>query len=230
MFLRWVLRAFALLVFGLIVFLGLGQYAALKTIDANLEEAPNHVAPIDPMGLKKIAEQAGVVQGPQPVVFVGNNWQGTITVIDSRTFEVIGVLDGIPDKKERLKEIRERFVQRLMFYGIRELVGEGHNQYVDDMYSSLDGQRLIISRPSFADVVAVNISTGRIDWRFPVAGFRSDHMALSPDGRQVAVSASTGNVVHVLDVESGQEVGRFPTGDSPHENVYSKDGSKIFHA
>ncbi|MEM7083382.1 MAG: hypothetical protein AAF465_11675, partial [Pseudomonadota bacterium] len=36
--------------------------------------------------------------------------------------------------------------------------------------------------------------------------------------------------MHALDVESGQEVGRFPTGDSPHENVYSKDGSKIFHA
>jgi YVTN family beta-propeller protein len=25
-------------------------------------------------------------------------------------------------------------------------------------------------------------------------------------------------------------VGRFPSGDSPHENNYSKDGSKIFHA
>jgi DNA-binding beta-propeller fold protein YncE len=55
-------------------------------------------------------------------------------------------------------------------------------------------------------------------------------MALSPDGSKVAVSASTGNVVHVLDVKTGQQVGKFASGNSPHENVYSKDGSKIYHA
>jgi YVTN family beta-propeller protein len=55
-------------------------------------------------------------------------------------------------------------------------------------------------------------------------------MALSPDGKHVAVSASTGNVVHILDTQTGQEVGRFESGDSPHENTYSADGSKIFHA
>jgi DNA-binding beta-propeller fold protein YncE len=44
------------------------------------------------------------------------------------------------------------------------------------------------------------------------------------------VSASTGNVVHVLDTRTGRQVGQFPSGDSPHENVYSKDGSRIFHA
>ena len=55
-------------------------------------------------------------------------------------------------------------------------------------------------------------------------------MAISPDGKHVAVSASTGNVVHILDTYTGREVGRFPSGDSPHENNYSKDGSKIYHA
>ena len=55
-------------------------------------------------------------------------------------------------------------------------------------------------------------------------------MAMSPDGQRVAVSASTGNVVHILDTYTGQEVGRFPSGDSPHENNYSTDGSKIYHA
>ena len=44
------------------------------------------------------------------------------------------------------------------------------------------------------------------------------------------MSASTGNVVHALDTRTGKEVGRFPSGDSPHENNYSADGSRIFHA
>ena len=47
-------------------------------------------------------------------------------------------------------------------------------------------------------------------------------MAISPDGKQVAVSASTANVVHILDTNTGEEVGRFPSGDSPHENNYSR--------
>jgi YVTN family beta-propeller protein len=55
-------------------------------------------------------------------------------------------------------------------------------------------------------------------------------MAISPDGKQLAVSASTANIVHVIDTKTGEEVGSFPSGDSPHENNYSKDGELIYHA
>ena len=79
-------------------------------------------------------------------------------------------------------------------------------------------------------MVALDLNTGAIVWRFRVDGQRSDHMAMSPDGKRVAVSASTGNVVHILDTFTGREVGRFESGDSPHENNYSADGQRIFHA
>ena len=98
------------------------------------------------------------------------------------------------------------------------------------MYSTNDGRFLIVSRPSFKDVISLEIATGKIVWRFEVDGQRSDHMAISPDGKRVAVSASTGNVVHILDTATGQEVGEFPSGDSPHENTYSADGKRIYHA
>ena len=55
-------------------------------------------------------------------------------------------------------------------------------------------------------------------------------MAISPNGRRVAVSASTGNVVHVLRTRDGQEMGSFESGGSPHENVYIDGGRKILHA
>lgn len=166
----------------------------------------------------------------RPVVFVGNNWDGMIDVIDAASYAHLGVINGIPDKRERLREIHRSFVRMLFFYINRFFVGEGHDQYVDDMYSSHDGRLLIVSRPSFGDVVAIDINRNEIEWRFRVDGYRSDHMALSPDGNRVAVSASTGKVVHVLDVYSGEELGKFPSGDSPHENVYSADGSRLFHA
>jgi YVTN family beta-propeller protein len=165
------------------------------------------------------------------VVFVGNNWDGTADVIDPhQNYRRVTRINIVPDLQERLLEIYTNPVRLAYFLAIREAVGEGHDQYVDDMYSTHDGRLLIVSRPSLADVVAIDLNTRQIVWRFVVDGQRSDHMAMSPDGKHVAVSASTGKVVHILDTATGREVGRFPSGDSPHENNYSADGNRIYHA
>ncbi len=170
------------------------------------------------------------------VLFVGNNWDGTADVIKqggtaSRpTLTRVARLNIIPDIQERMVEIATDPERLGYFLAIRQLVGEGHDQYVDDMFASKDGRILVVSRPSLADVIGLDLNTGQIVWRFRVAGQRSDHMAMSPDGSRVAVSASTGNVVHILDTFTGQEVGQFPSGDSPHENNYSADGQRIYHA
>ncbi|MEM1197308.1 MAG: serine/threonine protein kinase [Pseudomonadota bacterium] len=197
--------------------------------ETRLESEPTEAETAPNGPLNETPGEAGL-DARQEVIFVGNNWQGTITVIARNGYRTIGVIDGIPDRLERFEAIKDAFFGRLLFYGIRHLVGEGNDQYVDDMYSSLDGRRLIVSRPSFADVVAIDTASGAILWRFPVSGSRADHMALSPDGRHVAVSASTGDRVHIIDIATGEEHGQFPSGDSPHENVYSKDGKQLFHA
>jgi len=164
-------------------------------------------------------------------VFVGNNWDGTADVIyPRRHFKRIARINIIPDIEERMVEIASDPERLAYFLAIREAVGEGHDQFVDDMFTTKDGRLLIVSRPSLADVVGIRLNTGKIVWRTPVEGQRSDHMAISPNGRRVAVSASTGNVVQILDTRTGKEVGRFPSGDSPHENNYSADGKLIYHA
>ena len=180
--------------------------------------------------------QAASTEMPAPanskqVFFVGNNWDGTVTVIrPSGDFGKIGVVNMIPDRKERLLEIHLNPVKLIAYTYIQQTAGEGNDQLVDDMYSTPDGQSIVASRPSFADVVSINIKTGKINWRTPVEGFRADHMAVSPDGQRVAVSASSGNVVHVLDIHTGKELGRFATGDKPHENIYFANGSKILNS
>lgn len=167
----------------------------------------------------------------QQVFFVGNNWDGTVTVIrSSGNYGKIGVINMVPDRKERLKEIYLNPVKLVAYSYIRNTAGEGNDQLVDDMYSTPDGKSVVASRPSYADVVSIDIATGKINWRTPVEGFRADHMAVSPDGQQVAVSASSGNVVHVLDINTGKELGRFATGDKPHENIYFAGGSKILNS
>jgi DNA-binding beta-propeller fold protein YncE len=173
---------------------------------------------------------SGAAAALREVMFVGNNWEGTADVIQSRgSFARIGRVNIIPDKDQRLAEIYLNPIKLAFFLGIRNGPGEGHDQFVDDMYTTPDGTSVVASRPSFADVVSISLATGRINWRFPVSGFRSDHMAVSPDGRRVAVSASTSNTVHVLDIVTGQQVGSFATGDKPHENVFTDGGRYLWN-
>ncbi|MEU3841358.1 YncE family protein [Streptomyces sp. NPDC028635] len=168
--------------------------------------------------------------GLREVLFVGNNWDGTADVIaSSGDFARVGRINVVPDKEQRLAEINADPVKWVYFMAIRSSVGEGHDQFADDMYSTPDGRSVVVSRPSFADVVSIDLATGRLNWRFPVSGYRADHMAVSPDGTRVAVSASTANTVHVLDIDTGRLVGSFATGDKPHENIFTKDGKYLWN-
>ncbi|GLY24429.1 YncE family protein [Micromonospora sp. NBRC 101691] len=166
----------------------------------------------------------------QEVMFVGNNREGTVDVIRARgDYARLGRINVVPDKTERLWEIYLNPIKLAFYLGVREGPGEGHDQLVDDMYSTPDGTAVVASRPSFADVVSIDVATGAVRWRFPVSGYRSDHMAVSPDGTRVAVSASLSNRVHVLDINTGRELGSFKTGDKPHENIYTKDRRHIWN-
>ncbi|MFD5283213.1 YncE family protein [Streptomyces rubrogriseus] len=195
----------------------LGAVAAALALTVATPAATASAAPDAPAGLRE-------------VMFVGNNWDGTADVIRSTgDFARIGRIDVVPDKAERMAEINADPIKWIYFQAIRNGVGEGHDQLVDDMYSTPDGASVVVSRPSFADVVSVDLATGEINWRFPVSGYRSDHMAISPDGTRVAVSASTSNTVHVLDIGTGEQVGSFGTGDKPHENIFTRDGRYIWN-
>lgn len=179
-----------------------------------------------------VAVHASAASGTdlQEVMFVGNNWDGTADVIRSTgDFSRIGRVNVVPDKAQRLAEINADPIKLIYYTSIHNGPGEGHDQMVDDMYSTPDGSSMVVSRSSFADVVSINLTTGKINWRFPVAGYRSDHMAISPDGLRVVVSASIANTVHILDINTGKELGRFSTGDKPHENFFTEGGKYIWN-
>lgn len=176
------------------------------------------------------AETTAPANGLRDVVAVGNNWDGTADIFDPYTFKVIKRLNVVPDREERIAEIKDSLVRTGFYYGIRHLVGEGNDQMVDDLFPSKDGRYLFISRPSYADAIALDVNTGEIKWRTHVGGYRADHAALSPDGKIFLVSASTIGTVNAIDTDTGEIVGRFYPGDQPHENNYSKDGKRIYHA
>ncbi len=168
--------------------------------------------------------------GTRDVMFVGNNWDGTATIVDGRTHRVIKTISTIPDEDERMAEIYTNPDKLAFFLAIQQAIGEGHTQYTDDMFSTPDGRLVAVSRPSFADVVGIDLASGKIVWRFPMEGYRADHMGVSPDGKRLLVSDSTANKVHELNLRTGKKLREFASGDSPHESNYTADGKRIFHA
>ena len=124
--------------------------------------------------------QMSAAPAPSPVrqvLFVGNNWDGTADVVTpTPPLRRLGRVNVIPDKEQRMAEIQTSPDKLAYFLAIRELIGEGHDQFVDDMYTTRDGRLLVVSRPSFADVVGIDIATDEVVWRFPVDGYRSDRL------------------------------------------------------
>ena len=186
-------------------------------------------------------------KGLRDVMFVGNNWAGTATIVDARTHRVLKTgVDLAPDRAQELADIQRKPDQLAFYHLIQQGPGEGHDQLVDDMFTTTDGRFLAVSRPSFADVVWIDVAkatAGRSDAivrEQQMDGYRTDHMGLSPDGTRLLVSdstkaqviefAMTDQVVDGRQVRMGDRLRSFPTGETPHENNYSPDGERIYHA
>ena len=180
-------------------------------------------------------------------MFVGNNWSGNASIVDARSLRMLKRgINLIPDKSQELADIQKSPDRLAFFLAIQQGPGEGHNQYVDDMFTTRDGRYLAVSRPSFADVVWIDIAkatAGRPDSivrEQQMDGYRTDHMGLSPDGRRLLVSDSTERqvieysmveeVVGGKRIRVGDRLRTFSTGETPHENNYSDNGRRIFHA
>lgn len=187
-------------------------------------------------------------KGLRDVMFVGNNWAGTASIVDARSLRMIRTgIDLIPDRAQEIADIQKDPERLAYFLFVQQGPGEGHNQYVDDMFTTNDGKYLAVSRPSFADVIWIDIAKAvagapdAIVHEEQMDGHRTDHMGLSPDGRRLLVSDSTSRSVHEYSmvketlpdgskVTMGQRLRTFESGETPHESNYTKDGDRIFHA
>jgi hypothetical protein len=180
------------------------------------------------VGVADVAPPDG--DGLRSVMFVGNNWDGTADIIDAQTYEPLHRIDTIPDYDERMAEIAST-----------------RTSWPSSWRSASSWARATTSSPTTCSPRTTvgsctcrgrasrtssgsTLETEQIVWRFPMEGYRADHMGISPDGTRLLVSDSTANKVHELDPRTGEKTGEFASGDSPHENAYTSDGSTIYHA
>ncbi|MGQ9425227.1 YncE family protein [Gilvimarinus sp. F26214L] len=171
---------------------------------------------------------SGDPAGPtREVALVSNAVGGTVSVVDLESFQVLKTLNVIPDgpKVSLLRDPMQWYAQDM-------IEGRGGLNYAQDTDLSKDGTVMFVSRGFLGDVIAMDISSGDILWRTPIAGIRSDHMDISPNGKRLYVAAliQSGNIVEVLDTESGNKVGSFKTGHWPHDIHVTPDGAEIYVA
>src|SRR5256885_11141429 len=161
-------------------------------------------------------------KGPstRDVLFVGNSGDGTVDLIDARTFQRLGVLNAIPDGNTPQDP-----AQALVYPALVSKVGIN---YVQDLALSPDGAVLYVSRGYLGDVAAFSLRTHALLWRVQIHSLRADHAELSPDGRRLFVSALTSDVVEVIDTTTHAIVGEIPAGDWPHTLGFSPDGRTVY--
>ena len=189
------------------------------------------------------------------VMVVGNNWEGTATIVDADSREKLTTINVVPDLRDELEHVvtpSESHPAGAAFYAaIQQVVGQGNDQYVDDLFTTRNGKYLAVSRPSLRDVVWIDIAKaaaagaqgdpGSIVAEAEMDGYRTDHMNVSPDRRRLLVSDSTARQVIEFSmvrqtlpdgtkVRLGERLRTFESGDTPHENNYSRDGRRVFHA
>ncbi|MBH5322468.1 beta-propeller fold lactonase family protein [Aurantiacibacter sediminis] len=161
------------------------------------------------------------------MVFVANALDGSVTVIDLASQSVVATIDVAPDGK-RVGPLRD------LLQSVAQPIVESRAglNFAQDTDISRDGTVMFVSRGYLGDVVALSLENGEALWRTPVAGIRADHMAISPDGRRLAVAATImgGDVVQLIDTANGEVIREVQTGTWPHDVTFSADGSRLFIA
>ena len=157
------------------------------------------------------------------VMAVGNGQGGTVSFIDTATYENLGSINVVPDLQERLAAMNP--VERIGYEVVNGV--QGYRKLVDDIAVSPDGTTIYVSRGALSDAVAFDIATRKMLWRRKTEGFKADHAALSPDGTKFVVSATTASKSEVIDTATGKLVTTFATGTYPHANDYSPTGRSV---
>jgi DNA-binding beta-propeller fold protein YncE len=178
-------------------------------------------APVPAAGVSKSSSHSSG-SGSHVVLAVANSYDGTVDLIDARTFRRLGrPLNAIPDGAI------PRDPQQAAVYPLI-LARQGEVNYTQDVAFSPGGKLLYVSRGYLGDVAAFSVTTHKLLWRLEVPALRADHLAVSPDGRRLFVSALPGTKVYAINTHTHRFIGSFEAGTFPHVLEFSPDGRFIY--
>ena len=167
------------------------------------------------------AAGAAGAEGPErgrQVALVANAEDGTVSILDARSFRVLRSVNVVPDGMAPSAAAGDPVLAPINSALITDIGGVNVAQ---DLDLSPDGRTLYVSRGHRGDVAAFDLATGALRWKVAMPGLRADHMMISEDGRRLYVSAMTANVVVAIDTAARAIVASARTGQWPHDNHVS---------
>lgn len=177
-----------------------------------------------------------------PLGFVTNERDGTITVIDTKTDQVVSTINvGGRPRGIRLNAGRSRIWVALSYpseQALKDKVAEfdlsgnliaeyevgtdPENFVIDD-----NATRLYIANEDAGTASITDVKANRVIATMPV-GLEPEGAAISPNGRWVYITSETSSTVSVIDTQSGQVAKTFMVGARPREAAFTSDSTRAY--
>jgi YVTN family beta-propeller protein len=181
-----------------------------------------------------------------PIVFITNERDGTISVIDSGTDEVIeSIFVGARPRGIRVSPDGKRIYVALSTPMNRKYNHEENKILAVDTESgkvlssfdvgtdpeqlavSADGKLLYASNEDAGTASVTDVETNRVLATL-IVGIEPEGVTISPDGRWVYVMAETSSTVSVIDTEKRAVVQTFMVGNRQRDAAFSPDGTRAY--
>jgi putative membrane protein len=187
---------------------------------------------------------AGCEQRHGPTVYVSNERDGTISVIDASEDRVVGVLDvGSRPRGLRLTADGQRLCvalsrpadgrpgqDRVACFDTdshREVASYDVGTDPEDFAIGTTGTRLYVSNEDVGTASVIDMEGKAAAIRHPV-GLEPEGVTASPDGRWVYVTSEASSTVAVIDTASDAVVKTFLVGARPRETAFTPRGELAF--
>ncbi|HXC49702.1 MAG TPA: beta-propeller fold lactonase family protein [Candidatus Limnocylindrales bacterium] len=178
-----------------------------------------------------------------PLVFVTNERDGTVSVIDAATDRVAETLDvGSRPRGVGLAADGRSFCialsktatartgsEEILCLDARSFRPVAHYPAGTDpecFALGRDGRRLYVANEDAGTASIMDLATGRAVTRW--IGLEPEGVTVSPDGRWVYVTSESSSTVSVIDTTSDEVVKSFLVGARPRESAFSPDGAFAF--
>jgi DNA-binding beta-propeller fold protein YncE len=157
-----------------------------------------------------------------PVLAVGNSYDGTVDFINAVTLRRLGPpLNVLPDGRTPQNPKQAKIYPALIAH-------QGEYNYTQEVEFSPDGRTLYVSRGYLGDVAAFNVAARRLLWRVQLPSLRADHLAVSPDGRDLFVSDLPGDSIYEISTRTHRIVASYAAGTWPHVIEFSPNGRYVY--
>lgn len=169
-------------------------------------------------------------------VFVTNEQSDSVSVIDSRTFEVIATIDvgdrpqGIglsPDGSRLYVAVSNEDLIKVIDPETLEIVDQFTIDFDSEVFGVHPEGNIFMPNEDRAMTSVINPATGRKLAEIDV-GLEPEGVAVSPDGKYVIITSESSNKLHVIQVPEHVVVKEIAVGARPRAATFSRDGRLVY--